>query len=47
METLVLWARATPLTEAANGSLPGLLAGLPRAEVGDERAVAWFAGGSW
>jgi hypothetical protein len=46
IETLLLLAREAPLMESENASLPRLLAGLPRAEVADVRALAWFDDGN-
>jgi hypothetical protein len=45
IETLVLLAREAALSEAENASMSGLLASLPRADVADVRAVAWFDDG--
>jgi Ser/Thr protein kinase RdoA (MazF antagonist) len=45
IETVLLLARDTPLTDAENAALPGLFTGLARAEVTDLRAAAWFEDG--
>jgi hypothetical protein len=45
IETVLLLARETALTNAENTALPGLLTGLARAEVTNLRAAAWFEDG--